>query len=186
MKIKSINITLIACTLCIGLIITLLCSSAHTDSQTNNAPQVIPEDLSCGKCGMFPAKYPQWQSQIVFADGKIAAFDGCKCMFGYIFNMEKLDPQHTRESMAAIWVRDFKSGEWVNARNARYVIGSDTMGPMGKELIPFANNIDAESFHQEHGGELASFDAISMATLKPLMGKMHMKNKMNMEGHQAK
>lgn len=147
-----------------------------------NEPQIIPDDLTCGKCGMYPARYPQWQSQVIFTDGSMSAFDGCKCMFGFMFNMNQYDSAHTMADIAKIWVRDFNSGEWLDAKTAHFVIGSDVMGPMGKELIPFQAQEAAESFQKEHGGQLAGFDSVSMETLKPLMGKMHMQEKMNMEG----
>ena len=148
-------------------------------------PQIIPEELSCGKCAMFPASYPQWQSQVIFKDGTMSAFDGCKCMFGFIHNMSQFDTVHTRDDIAKIWVRDFNSGEWVDATAAKFVIGSSVMGPMGKELIPFKEQDAAAKFQQKNGGQLAGYDAITMETLKPLMGKMHMKGKMKMEGHMA-
>ncbi len=153
---------------------------------TQETPQIIPDDLSCGKCGMFPARYPQWQSQIIFTDGTMSAFDGCKCMFGFIYNISKFDAAHSKHDIANIWVRDFNSGEWLDATSASFVIGSDVMGPMGKELIPFLEQNAAETFQKEHGGHLAKYDVITMETLKPLMGKMHMKGEMKMEGHMMK
>lgn len=137
-------------------------------------PIDIGADVSCGKCGMYPAKYPDWQTQVIFTDGKMVPFDGCKCMFGYLMNMAQYDPHHSAQDVAAIWVRDHNTGEWINARDAHFVVGSDVMGPMGKELIPFGTSAAAENFQQEHGGELAGYDAITMDTLKPLMGNMHM------------
>lgn len=147
-------------------------------AQNEKGPMDIGGDLSCGKCGMLPAQYPEWQTQVIFSDGKMVPFDGCKCMFGYLMNMTEYDPHHTAQDVAAIWVRDYDSGKWINARDAHYVVGSDAMGPMGKELIPFGTADVAENFQQVHGGELAEYDAITMDTLQPLMGKMHMqKNK---------
>jgi copper chaperone NosL len=141
-------------------------------------PQDIPNDLTCGKCGMYPANYPQWQTQIIFTDNSMTAFDGCKCMFEFMQDMGQYDQTHTKDDIARIWVRDFNSGEWIDAKTAHFVIGSEVMGPMGKELIPFNDVNTAATFQKEHGGELAGFDAIGMETLKPLMGKMHMGGKM--------
>lgn len=172
-------ITFAAC-----LTITLLFYQAAT--ATPDTPQVISDDLTCGKCGMYPANYPQWQTQIIFNDGSLSAFDGCKCMFGFMYNMNSYDTAHKMDDIAKIWVRDFNSGEWLDAKSAHFVVGSDVMGPMGKELIPFQGQNSAESFQKEHGGQLAGFDTINMATLKPLMGKMPMKGQMKMEGQMKK
>lgn len=157
--------------------------STSQSSQDASAPMEIAADISCSKCGMFPAKYPQWQTQIVFNDGQMAPFDGCKCMFGFLFNMSEYDKEHTPADIGAVWVREFNSGDWIDARKALYVMGSDEMGPMGKELIPFADTGAAEAFQEKHGGQIALYDAISMETLKPLMGKMHMKEKMEKKGN---
>ncbi|MEJ2027732.1 MAG: nitrous oxide reductase accessory protein NosL, partial [Limibacillus sp.] len=72
-------------------------------------PMAIPENVSCGKCGMFPAKYPRWQSQIIFKDGTMIPFDGCKCMFNFIVAMGEFDKTHSRHNISAIWVKDFNS-----------------------------------------------------------------------------
>jgi len=160
------------------LIATLICLGifAHANATTGSSePQEIPGDVSCGKCGMFPAKYPQWQSQIVFNDGTMTPFDGCKCMFGFMSNMGKYDPAHQSDDIANIWVKDFNTGAWLDAKKAHYVVGSDVMGPMGKELIPFADAASARNFQGKNGGQLAEYDAIGMETLKPLMGGMKMK-----------
>lgn len=147
------------------------------------APQEIGADVSCGKCGMFPAKYPQWQAQVVFADGNMTPFDGCKCMFGFLFDMGKYDTTHAREDVAAVLVKDFNRGEWFNAEAAYFVVGSNVMGPMGKELIPFEDQAAAMSFHEANGGSIERYETINMATLKPLMGgmkQMSMDKKMEM------
>jgi nitrous oxide reductase accessory protein NosL len=159
---------------------------------SQDGPREISGDQSCGKCGMFPANYPKWQTQIIFSDGSMVPFDGSKCMFGFMFNMGKFDTTHNKGDIAKIWVRDFNSGEWTDAASAVFVVGSEEMGPMGKELIPFRNQADAEAFQKEKGGQVTAYDAVSMETLKPLMGKMggmgkmHMKGKMKMDGQMAK
>lgn len=142
-------------------------------------PQTITEKTSCAACGMYPHRYPQWQSQVIFTDGTMAAFDGCKCMFRFLLNMQKFAPEHHPEQVAAIWVKDFKTGKWLDGKTAQYVIDSKEMGPMGKELIPFASRADAEEFQKANGGAIEPYANISMATIKPLMGGgMHMQ--MNM------
>jgi nitrous oxide reductase accessory protein NosL len=129
-------------------------SSAEGSSQVAvKQPMEIPENVSCGKCGMYPAQYPRWQSQIIFKDATMTPFDGCKCMFNFLFAMDKFDKTHSRDDVLVTWVKDFDSGTWINAVDAYYVVGSNKMGPMGKELIPFADNAAAMKFHQEQKSE---------------------------------
>jgi copper chaperone NosL len=169
--------------LLVTISLSLIMISTGQGSQDVSAPQEITKDISCAKCGMFPAKYPKWQTQIVFNDGEMAPFDGCKCMFGFLFKMSEYDKKHTSADVGDVWVREFNTGDWIDAKKAHYVIGSGEMGPMGKELIPFADAESAETFQKEHGGQIAQYDAINMETLKPLMGKMHMNGKMKKKGH---
>lgn len=167
----------------------LVSLGTHADAAPEKdvfAPREIAADAPCGKCGMFPARYPQWQSQIVFSDGTMTPFDGCKCMFGFLFNMEKYDPAHTPEDIARIWVRDFNSGDWIEADQAHYVIGGTVTGPMGKELIPFREKSSAEAFRKVHGGQFSSFEAVNVDTLIPLMHMMHMKGGTDQQGQMHK
>ena len=137
------------------------------------APQSISEDMSCGVCGMYPAKYPRWQSQIIFKDGTMTPFDGCKCMFNFMSVMEKFDKTHSGDDVSAVLVKDFNSGNWINAMDAHYVVGSNMMGPMGKELIPFADQAEAIKFHGEQGGTIMMYAEITPDVLKTLgMGGM--------------
>ena len=143
-------------------------------------PQVIPEGVSCGKCGMYPAKYPRWQSQIIFKDGSMTPFDGCKCMFNFMFAMDQYDKAHSMDDVAAILVKDFNTGEWMNGADAYFIVGSNMMGPMGKELIPFTDKAAAMKFHQEQGGNMTVYSEITPEVLKSLKGNM------KMQGHGSK
>jgi len=160
----------------LGLIAMLLASALAFAASP--PPQTITEGMSCAACGMYPQRYPQWQTQIIFTDGTMAAFDGNKCMFRFLLNMQKFAPERKAEQVAAVWVKDFKTGAWLDGKTAHYVIDSKEMGPMGKELIPFTTRAAAEEFQKANGGAVETYTNISMATLKPLMGGMHMQ--MNM------
>ena len=72
---------------------------------------------------------------------------------------------------------DVSCGKWINAEDAYYVVGSNMMGPMGRELIPFADQGEAMKFHQEQGGNRMNYAEISPGVLKTLgMGGMKMKH----------
>jgi len=140
-------------------------------------PMEIPENVSCGKCGMYPARYPRWQSQIIFKDGLMTPFDGCKCMFNFLSAMGDFDKTHSRDDVSVAWVKDFNSGTWINAADAYYVVGSNMMGPMGKELIPFTEQTAAMKFQQEQGGTMMKYGEITPDVLKTLgMGGMKMEH----------
>lgn len=162
-----------------ALVMLALALGSLANAADQPAPMVITEDMSCGVCGMYPAKFVKWQTQIIFTDGAMVPFDGSKDMFKYILNMAKYDKKHSRNDIAAIWVKGFDSGKWLDGRKAAYVVGSKVMGPMGKELIPFNNGDGAGKFKTANDGMIKHFADISMGDIKKLgMGGMKMKGKM--------
>ena len=106
----------------------------------NSKKIIVPKDAKCPVCGMFVAKHPKWAAMIVDNHGHKRYFDGVKDMLKYLQN----------HSFKRAYVSDYYSGQAIDATKAYYVLGSDVMGPMGKELIPFSNLDDAKSFMQAH------------------------------------
>jgi len=88
---------------------TILSVSFQPASAGSSRPFEIAAELPCGKCGMFPEKYPKTQAQIIFSDGLMTPFDCSKCMFGFIFSLAHFDPKHSVNDIAHVWVRDFDS-----------------------------------------------------------------------------
>ncbi len=111
-----------------------------------------PRD-KCPVCGMFVAKYPNFAARIVYKDGSYASFDGTKDMFTYYLNLQKYAPGKTAGQIASLSVTDYYSLSLIDGFSAWYVEGSDVLGPMGKELISFAQEADAEEFKRDHQGK---------------------------------
>lgn len=111
----------------------------------------------CPVCGMFVHKYPKWAARMnVSESGKTAtyAFDGVKDMFKFYLSPSKYG-NHTKpkEEAVSLLVSDYYTQEAIDGKKAYYVIGSDTYGPMGKELIPFEKRTQAETFMKDHKGK---------------------------------
>ena len=127
----------------------------------------------CAVCGMMVAKYTPWITQIHAAGEKPVMFDGVKDMMAYYFNPISYSGKGEMQS-ADLWVKDYYTLEYIDGREALYVVGSDVMGPMGEELIPFASRDAAENFRKDHKGkEVISFDDIG-AEMIMKMKKRHM------------
>jgi nitrous oxide reductase accessory protein NosL len=123
----------------------------------------------CAVCGMFVAKYPDWSAMIEYRNGRRVWFDGVKDLLKGYSNPAKYGLLKDRSEIKAIWVKDYYSLSLIDGRSALYVIGSDTLGPMGKELIPFAKDKDAKGFQKDHLGEkIFRFDQLNAETLKKL------------------
>ena len=115
----------------------------------------VPVKLSdkCPVCGMFVAKYKNWQAQIVFSDGAYAVFDGPKDMFRYYLDIKKYNPSRKAADISNIYVTEYYTAELTDARKLYFVQGSDVNGPMGAELVPLASEAKAKEFLKDHKGK---------------------------------
>jgi copper chaperone NosL len=123
----------------------------------------------CPVCGMFVKKYPDWTGQVIFKDGSYAVFDGAKDMFKYLLDLKKYNPVRKLSDIDSIYVTDYYELRLVDGHKADYVIGSDVLGPMGHELIPFAKADDAREFMKDHKGKaILKFNDVTPDRLKGL------------------
>jgi len=107
----------------------------------------------CPVCGMFVAGYKDFLTATAFKDGAVFYFDGPKDMFRFLFEPAKYWPSRDRSDTASVWVTDYYSLKMVDGSAAFYVRGSDVLGPMGAELIPFAKEDEAKEFMKDHQGK---------------------------------
>ena len=121
-------------------------------AETKGPLKPSPKD-KCPVCGMFVYKYPDWTAQIVFKDGDVVFFDGCKDLFKYYFDLKKYNPGRKLEDIAAVYVSEYYEMKSIDAADAYFVVGSEVYGPMGHELIPLATEKDAETFKNDHKGK---------------------------------
>ncbi len=113
----------------------------------------VTKDEKCPVCGMYVYKYPKWAAQI-FYENNHYSFDGVKDMMKWYF-------EH-KDGIKEIKVSDYYSQHAIDARKAYFVIGSDTYGPMGHELIPFFELDDAKNFKRDHKGKkILKFEKIN-------------------------
>lgn len=134
----------------------------------------IPVDGRCPVCGMYPARFPKWAAQIIFRDGSAHFFDSPVDLFMFLDEPKRFDAQHTAEDAAALYVADHRSGQWLDARQAAFVIGSDARGPMrGPDLPAFADLNAAEAFATERGGQAVVFSAVDRSVMSRLRSSTH-------------
>ncbi|CAG7857472.1 hypothetical protein MCAMS1_02309 [biofilm metagenome] len=140
-------------------------------------PSAYAEDQSveikkidrCPVCGMFVYKYPKWVAQIYFQDGSSYFYDGAKDMFKHLFDTGKYTPGKTADKVKSIYVTDYYEVELIDAKTAFYVIGSDVLGPMGHELLPFKEEDAAKEFMEDHQGKsIIRFQDVTPAVIQSL------------------
>jgi copper chaperone NosL len=123
-------------------------------STTGEGPYIpIAGRERCPVCGMFVRPYPKWITQIQFKDGHHHSFDGMKCFCRFYFDAKKFNPKYTGSDFTKLLVRDYYTLKFIDHDKAYYVVGSDVLGPMGHELIPFRSRERAKIFMIDHRGQ---------------------------------
>jgi len=122
--------------------------------------QAIPAMQRCPVCGMYPAQFPAWATQVVFKDRSMAAPESPAELFRFLQDVRKYDPRHTAADIARIYVTDYVQHTWIDAKQAFYVEGSKQRGPMAADLPAFATKAAAEIFIKESGGRITTFDVL--------------------------
>lgn len=151
----------------LGMLAVLLMVSA-ANAQTVSSLKIKTSD-KCPVCGMFVAKYQDFLAYMIFKDGSYAAFDGVKDMMKCYLDMARYLPARKPSDVNTMMVKDYYTMRMIDAFAAYYIIGSDVLGPMGRELIPHESEKKADEFMQDHlGKKLLKFPQITPAILKEL------------------
>lgn len=148
------------------VMIALCVVSLLAQATDDYSPRPITKSERCPVCGMYPANYPKWHSQIIFTDGEHSSFDSPIEMFRFIHNMAKYDSHHSAAQIGRLYVPAYETGEWLDAKDAFYVVGAKVSGPMGADLPAFANEELAQGFVKQSGGEVLDFSHVTAAVIK--------------------
>jgi copper chaperone NosL len=139
--------------------------SGCKDDRTAEAPPP-PQDMTASAigryCGMNVIEHPGPKGQIILASQKEAVwFSSARDALS--FTMLPEEPKDIR----AIYVSDMAKAanweepgatNWVDARQALFVIGSRLKGGMGgEEAVPFSDRGAAERFAAGNGGRVVAF-----------------------------
>ena len=104
---------------------------------------------------MLPVdKYPKFQAKIVLRNGDEILFCCPKAMFDlYIrpFNYPEFRIK-SEQDFKGLYVKDYLSGKWIDAKKALYIFGSRLQGPKGDDLIPLRNKDVARIYRLKYGG----------------------------------
>jgi len=118
---------------------------------------------------MYPARDLRWAAQVIYADAAVHFFDSPLTLHQFLHDIERYGNGRIAADIAARWVTDFETGEWVDADRAFHVHGSDALGPMRAGNLPaFASQAAAQRFAQTHGGRVLPAAAIDRTLLQTL------------------
>jgi copper chaperone NosL len=137
--------------------------SACNKSAMSAAPQEITAGTSCSLDGMTLADFAGPKGQIHYATGEPDYFCDTVEMFSIYLQPEqrkRITGIFTQDMGKADWEKPH--GNWINAKQAYYVLGSKKTGSMGPTLAAFALQKDADKFAQTFGGKVLPFDQITL------------------------
>ncbi|MBM3302928.1 MAG: nitrous oxide reductase accessory protein NosL, partial [Deltaproteobacteria bacterium] len=124
-------------------------------------------DLSttCPICNMKLEASNFGPAAIVLKDGKVVGFDGAGDLFRYLLSPEKQTIKTA--DIKAIYVTEYGTRNFVDARTAYYVVGTNVTGDMGPEVVPFSKKEAAEQFKSEQNGKrVVAFLDVTLDDLK--------------------
>lgn len=138
------------------------------------SPRPIPDGARCPVCGMYPARSPRWAAQSIFKDGASHSFDSPIDLFFFLQRVEHYDSRYTLNDIAASFVTDFESGQWIEASSAFFVLGSSVLGPMRDADLPaFGTREAAQTFARKRGGKTLMFTHMTPELIASLNRNVH-------------
>jgi nitrous oxide reductase accessory protein NosL len=165
------------------------CQGSSNGDEPAPEPVTLGQGDQCEVCGMVIPNHPGPTAEIFYADEEPsghenpARFDSTWEAFQYDF-----ERQNRGWTRSAFYVTDYstvdyelrtdagdtlisthvEAADFADATTVTFVVGSEVKGAMGRDLIGFSAQADAEAFQSEHGGEMRAFDEVTEQTIAGL------------------
>ncbi|OGV75441.1 MAG: nitrous oxide reductase accessory protein NosL [Methylotenera sp. RIFCSPLOWO2_02_FULL_45_14] len=137
-------------------------------------PQEITAGTSCTLDGMTLADFPGPKAQIHYATGELDYFCDTVEMFSIYLRPEQ------KKTITGIFTQDMgktdwekPQSNWIDAKQAFYVLGSKKTGSMGPTLAAFSGLQDAETFAKKFEGKVLPFNEITHDMVDLTGGVVH-------------
>lgn len=119
---------------------------------TPQPPEIYYGQDTCARCGMHISD-PKFAAALLPVDGEWRKYDDIGCLLD--------DYIHGGIKAAAIYVHDYHTGEWVDAKVA-FFVQSAIPTPMGSGLVAFRDRASAEKFMEEFapGATVMNFEQV--------------------------
>ncbi len=155
----------------IGVILFALAVEITAMAQVGIAqPLQIAPDAQCPVCGMYPARYPKFNCEIIFQDGSYEALDSAQCLFIYLLFPEKINVR--LKPVSRIYFKNYLNAKWLAAGKTFFVVGSTITGPMGPEFIA-VDSVDTARLVKEsgRGKEIIPYSKVTRSYMTKAAGK---------------
>ena len=135
------------------------------------ADMPISAEDRCPVCAMLPMRYPRFAAAIALKDGRTYYFCSPGCMLNAWLHPD-IFLGNPAANLARPVVREYLSGEVMDARDVFWVSGSDVVGPMGPALVPLKDTAHLEAFRRRHGArKVFRLDELTHDNWRTLTGK---------------
>jgi copper chaperone NosL len=125
-----------------------------------DAPSIAPPEIRLGQdvcdvCGMIISDDRFAAGLVVRRDGvyETRAFDDIGCLLAY-------EENHPDETVAARYVREFRTRTWLDAETAAYLHSEHLHTPMAFGLAALAAEADARALAGEFPGDLIGYATV--------------------------
>lgn len=128
------------------IIVALLLYSCSKDRGIKPADIKYGQDI-CTACSMIISEVP-YSAQYILTDGKVKKFDDIGCMIDYI--------KHTNnelDKISAVFVRDYNSNKWIDAKEAHFLRSTLIITPMGHGIVAFISGKDLKDTKSKTSGK---------------------------------
>jgi len=119
---------------------------------------------ACPVCNMKVKPSDPWSAEIVYKDGSKLMFESPGDLMTFYSAPDRFDVTDAQKNLSnaeRILVKDYHSRSQVEARGARFVYQSKVHGPMGRDLVPFADESAALAFVEANGGTMITFEQVT-------------------------
>lgn len=128
-------------------------ADSPTETDAALSPLAVPEDANCAVCNMMPAKFPEYNAQLQYdsADAKFFCSNGCLASFAAV--PEHFDEAYADASIAAAFVHDHDTTDWIDGLAASYVLEMDSDrvdDPMRINPLAFDTEADAMAYTEQY------------------------------------
>lgn len=125
-------------------------------------PEIYYGQDTCAHCRMLISD-PRFAAALLTIEGESRKYDDIGCLLD--------DYTHSGVKAAGIYVHDYNTGAWLDARVAVFV-QSDIHTPMASGLVAFSDRASAEKFAP--GAAVIGFEeVVAMQATKPAHGHGH-------------
>lgn len=125
----------------------------------NTPPEIVYGEDICDQCGMIISDERFAAAAVV----EVAENDYEQRLFDDIGGMFRYAAEHPELNFATFFVHDYNSKEWIDAREAHFVLADELHTPMGYGVAACSRQAEATALAEAWSGKVVSFMEAQMA-----------------------